>query len=106
MLNPLSDKAAEILGVEKRTYLVFGISLYDIMKENNCGKYDWYSCYVRNSKTLRCIDGDMDDYEKITVKGVDLYKGKLVKKPLPIPKPSDEIDLYLELFEGDIVWNS
>lgn len=48
----------------------------------------------------------MDDYEKITVKGVDLYKGKLVKKPLPIPKPSDEIDLYLELFEGDIVWNS
>lgn len=40
MLNPLSDKAAEILGVEKRTYLVFGISLYDIMKENNCGKYD------------------------------------------------------------------
>lgn len=105
MLNPLSDKAAEILGVEKRKYLVFGNTLYDIMIENGLSKYFGYDCTVHNSMTMRSIEGDMQSFKKITVNGIDLYEGKLkIAGPLPVNKPPDHIDLYPELYEGDMIW--
>ena len=105
ILNPLSDYAAELLGVEKRKYLVYGVSLYKLMRENKKSKYAGYNSTLNNNNTIRCFTGNVGDYKKITVNGVDLYEGKLkVIKPLPMPEPPSNIDCYYELFEGDITW--
>jgi hypothetical protein len=104
ILNPLSDTAADLLGVEKRKYLVYGYTLYKLMKDNKKSKYGGYDCTIHNNNTIRCLNGNLDDYKKVTINGVDLYEGKLkVVKKLPIPKPTK--DYYAELFEGDIIWS-
>ena len=107
LMTPLSDSAAEILGVEKRKYLVFGKSLYETMLGAGKGKYSGYSNAIYNTHTLKCISyEDRDKLKKIVVNDIELYEGKLkVIRPLPIKlKPDESIDLYKELFEGEIIW--
>jgi hypothetical protein len=107
ILNPLSDLAAEIIGVEKRKYLVYGYTLYNIMINKGHSKYAGYNCTLHNNHTIRCFNGDLNQYNKITINGIDLYEGKLkVIKTLPIPQPPENVDAYFELFEGDFVYSN
>lgn len=106
IMTPLSDSAAELLGVEKRKYLVFGNTLYKTMLDAGKGKYSGYSNYIYNTHTLKCVSCEDRDYPTIEVNGIKLYEGKLkIIKPLPIKyKPPESCDLYSELFEGEIKW--
>jgi len=105
-LTPLSDSAAELLGVQKRKYLVFGKTLYDLMLNAGKGKYSGYSNSIYNGQTLKCISYEDRDFLVHTVNGIELYEGKLkIIRPLPAKiKPAPEVDLYEELFEGEIQW--
>lgn len=105
IMTPLSDAAAELLNVEKRKYLVYGNSLYDLMLKSGKNKYSGYNNVIFNFKTIRCVSAKPETFKKITVNGIDLYEGKLiVEKQLPLKKPSENIDTYSELFEGEIKW--
>jgi hypothetical protein len=105
LLTPLLDSEADVLGVPRRTYLVFestlvrkGISAPPTAQNRN---------QIYNYRTLPFIAQPAEgSYTKETVDGIDLYKGKLrILGPLPAElKPDASADLYLELFEGDLVW--
>lgn len=99
LLTPLSDAAAEILGVPKRKYLVIGNRTYNIVPD---GK--GFSNAIYNFKTMSKIKPSPDTMNKIVVNGITLYEGKLIiKEPLPLEyKPNDDEELYLELFEGEL----
>ncbi len=104
LLTPLSDTAAEILGVEKRKYLVYGKTLYKLMLDNGKGKYSGYNNVIYNYLSIKCVSYEERNFKKITVNGIDLYEGKLkVIQTLPFPKP-EGVDTYEELFEGEIKW--
>ena len=105
-MTPLSDSAAEILGVEKRKYLVFGNSLYSTMLNAGKGKYSGYSNSIYNGNTIKCVSYKDRNFDSITVNGIELFEGKLtVIRPLPLQfKPPEGTDLYLELFNGEIKW--
>ena len=106
LMTPLSDSAAEILGVEKRKYLVFGNSLYSTMLNAGKGKYTGYSNSIYNTHTLKCISYKDRNFNKININGIDLYEGKLqIIRALPLKlKPPENMYLYLELFEGELKW--
>jgi len=105
-MTPLSDSAAELLGVEKRKYLVFGNTLYKTMLDAGKGKYSGYSNYIYNTQTLKCVSYEDRNFPTIEVNGIKLYEGKLkIIRPLPLKiKPPENTDLYSELFEGEIKW--
>lgn len=104
-MTPLSDVAAELLGVEKRKYLVYGNSLYDLMLSNGKNKFAGYNNVVYNFRTIKCVSTKNRDFKKVVVNGIDLFEGKLVvERTLPIKKPADDIDIYPELFDGEIKW--
>ena len=105
ILTPLSDEAADLLKVEKRKYLVYGKNLYDLMLNAGYSKFGGYNNIIHNYKTIKCVSYKDRNFKEITVNGIELYEGKLVvEKPLPITKPADHIDIYPELFEGEIKW--
>ncbi len=101
LLTPLTDEAAEILGVAKRKYLVVGHETNDIMPNGIGG----FSNAIHNFKTCSKISYSAN-MEKTVVKGITLYEGKLeIKGPLPKAcQPPPDMDLYIELFTGDLVW--
>ena len=106
IMCPLSDTAAELLNVEKRKYLVYGNSLYELMLKNGKNKFSGYNNVIYNFKTIKCISQKNRDFKKITVNGIDLFEGKLtVERSLPIKPPPEGTDTYSELFLGEIKWS-
>ena len=98
LLCPLLDEYADRMGVAKRTYLVVK------------NEYKTYAlCNYSTSQHMR--NPKIEDMKIKTVKdthGWDLflYQGKItIFEPLPLEaKPTDDTDLYLELFDGDLIW--
>jgi len=107
LLMPLSDKASDILGVERRKYLARHIDLSSLnIKETT-------SNLVYNNFTL---DYFQIDYSSLIKKEIIfnekiylIYQGKIkIIKPIPIMEITKKYilnknrnELYLECFDGD-----
>lgn len=106
IIAPLSDDAAELLGVEKRKYLVYGKTLYKLMTDAGKNKFGGYNNSLHNYNTMKYFSFDDRNFIKKNVGKYELYEGKLrFARPIPASfKPPEGSDLYLELFEGDLVW--
>ena len=105
IITPLTDDAADLLGVPRRKYLTYGKNLYDLMLKNGKNKFGGYNNVIHNYKTLKCVSYDDRNFKPFEVNGIEIYEGKLkIISPLPLNKPPEDIDMYLELFEGEVIW--
>jgi len=110
LLCPISDKACDLLGIEKRKYLVIGNTLFFLITSDY---FEVVSYAVNNYKTMDLIQRPaglkklalreaMDDtHREIYKHYIDdlyIYEGKLQVLGGPLPVGSG--DLYAELFDG------
>ena len=126
LTTPITDGFADYLGVDRRKYLIVGsdtaVLQHDfnnymetekklVPKFESIGKWGWfciaYSNQLYNNKTIDFFHVSKMPSITVIKNGIPikLYEGRIkVLGPLPKSEQLDGWDKYLELFEGDIIW--
>lgn len=102
LLVPVTDKFAEYLGVEKRKYLAYGneTNMFQLNFEKTSNALVNYKTldFFKLVEPMITVSVEKDGF-KIT-----LYEGKIqILYPLPV-RYRYNVDKYLELFDGELLW--